>query len=46
MNRAGEQGDAVPADLIAKVLTGDADLGGSGKVNAQGKIVVANSTNP
>jgi hypothetical protein len=30
VNRAGQQGDAVPADLIAEVLTGDADLGGSG----------------
>ena len=25
MNRAGQQGDAVPADLVAEVLTGDAD---------------------
>ena len=25
MNRAGEQGDAVPAHLIAEVLAGDAD---------------------
>ena len=25
MNRTGEQGDAVPAHLIAKVLTGHAD---------------------
>jgi hypothetical protein len=25
MNRTGQQGDAVPADLIAKVLTGDTD---------------------
>jgi hypothetical protein len=26
MDRAGEQGDAVPINLIAKVLTGDTDL--------------------
>jgi hypothetical protein len=26
MNRAGQQGDAVPPDLVAKVLAGDADL--------------------
>jgi hypothetical protein len=25
MNRAGQQGDAVPADLVAEVLAGDAD---------------------
>ena len=25
MNRTGEQGDAVPADLVAEVLTGDTD---------------------
>ena len=25
MNRTGEQGDAVPADLVAEVLAGDAD---------------------
>ncbi len=25
MNGAGEQGDAVPADLVAEVLAGDAD---------------------
>lgn len=25
MNRAGQQGDAVPADLIAEVLAGGAD---------------------
>ena len=25
VNRTGEKGDAVPADLVAKVLTGDAD---------------------
>ena len=25
MNRTGQQGDAVPADLVAEVLTGDAD---------------------
>jgi hypothetical protein len=25
MNGAGEQGDAMPADLVAKVLAGDAD---------------------
>ena len=25
MDRTGEQGDAVPADLIAEVLTGDTD---------------------
>ena len=25
VNRTGQQGDAVPADLIAKVLTGDTD---------------------
>jgi len=30
MNRAGEQGDALPAHLIAKVLTGDANTGGAG----------------
>jgi len=30
MNRAGEQGDAVPINLIAKVLTGDANTGGAG----------------
>jgi len=30
VNRAGQQGDAVSADLIAEVLTGDADIGGSG----------------
>ena len=30
MNRAGEQGDAVPAHLIAKVLAGHADPGGAG----------------
>jgi len=26
MNRTGQQGDAVPADLITKVLAGHADL--------------------
>ena len=26
MNRTGEQGDAVPADLLAEVLTSHADL--------------------
>jgi len=26
MKRAGEQGDAVPINLIAKVLTGNTDL--------------------
>ena len=25
VNRTGEQGDAVPADLVAEVLTGDTD---------------------
>jgi len=30
MNGAGEKGDAMPADLIAEVLTGDADPGGAG----------------
>lgn len=25
MNRAGQKGDAVPADLIAEVLAGEAD---------------------
>jgi hypothetical protein len=30
MNRTGQQGDAVSVDLIAEVLAGDADLGGSG----------------
>lgn len=25
MNRTGEQGDAMPADLVAEVLTGDAN---------------------
>ena len=25
MNGTGQQGDAVPADLVAEVLTGDAD---------------------
>ena len=25
MNRTGQQGDAMPADLVAKVLAGDAD---------------------
>ena len=25
MNRTGQQGDAVPADLVAEVLTGDTD---------------------
>ena len=25
MNRTGEQGDAMPADLVAEVLTGDTD---------------------
>ena len=25
MNRTGQQGDAVPADLVAEVLAGDAD---------------------
>ena len=31
MNRAGEQGDAVPADLVAEVLAGDADGARSGR---------------
>ena len=30
VNRAGQQGDSVPADLVAEVLTGDADAGGTG----------------
>jgi hypothetical protein len=30
MNRAGEQGDAVPADLVAEVLAGDADRPSAG----------------
>ena len=30
MNGAGEQGDAVPTHLVAKVLAGHADLGGAG----------------
>jgi len=29
VNRAGQQGDAVPADLIAEVQTGDADPSGT-----------------
>jgi len=29
VNRAGKQGDAVPINLIAKVLTGDANTGGA-----------------
>ena len=30
MKRAGEQGDAMPINLIAKVLTSDANTGGAG----------------
>ena len=30
VNRAGQQGDAVLADLVAEVLTGDADGTGTG----------------
>ena len=30
MNRAGEQGDAVPTDLVTEVLAGHADPGGVG----------------
>ena len=30
MNRTGQQGDAVPADLVAKVLTGDTDRPNAG----------------
>ena len=30
MNRAGEQGDVVPADLVTEVLAGHADPGGAG----------------
>jgi hypothetical protein len=31
MNRTGQQGDAVPADLVAEVLAGDADGTGAGR---------------
>jgi len=31
MNRAGKQGGAVPADLIAEVLASHADLWGAGE---------------
>jgi hypothetical protein len=30
MNRTGQQGDAVPADLVAEVLAGNADGTGAG----------------
>jgi hypothetical protein len=30
MDRAGQQGDAVPADLITEVLSGDAEGTGAG----------------
>lgn len=31
MNRAGQQRDAVPSDLVAEVLAGDADRTGGGR---------------
>jgi hypothetical protein len=31
MNRTGQQGDAVPTHLVAKVLASHADPGGAGK---------------